>query len=191
MEPRGRFSQHSCKKARCHALNRVRIGVSTAPALTGPLREAWQLTNEQGINTQSFHGSPSRHQVYIFLMKFRFGSRFAVSGSVYFMVCLFRFSFYLEGKRLEQYLQTSVLQFSSLPCFCELSISFQFLLLFSLHKGNFKRLSIFILIVKNREFDGKIPSKSFSKCLFKYSRHLFRIFCQLKIDSENGSLECK
>ena len=59
------------------------------------------------------------------------------------------------------------------------------------HKSNSKKLSIFILIVKNRDFNRKIASKSFSKWLSKYSHHLFWISRQPKIDSENGSLECK
>ena len=33
-------------------------------------------------------------------------------------------------------------------------------------KSNFKRFTIFILIVRNKDFDGKIGSKSFSKWLF-------------------------
>ena len=48
---------------------------------------------------------------------------------------------------------------------------------FALVNSNFKRFSIFILIVRNRDFNGKIAPKSFSKWLFKYS--------------ENSSLEYK
>ena len=66
----------------------------------------------------------------------------------------------------------------------------QFLSLSS-YKSNSKRLSIFILIVRNRYFDVKVAPKSFSKWLSKYSHHLFRISRQPKIDRENGSLECK
>ena len=58
-------------------------------------------------------------------------------------------------------------------------------------QSNFKRHSISITIVRNRDFGRKILSKSFSKWLSKYSHHLFRIYHQPKIDSENGSLKCK
>ena len=50
----------------------------------------------------------------------------------------------------------------------------QFLSLSS-YKSNSKRLSIFILIVRNRYLDVKVAPKSFSKWLSKYSHHLFRI----------------
>ena len=56
-------------------------------------------------------------------------------------------------------------------------------------QSNSKRLSISIPIVRNRDFDRKISSKSFSKSLSKYSHNLFWISRQSKIDSENGSLK--
>ena len=61
----------------------------------------------------------------------------------------------------------------------------------SVHKSNFKKLYIFILIVRNIDFNGKIASNSFSKWLSKYNHYLFRISRQPKIDSKNSSLECK
>ena len=41
--------------------------------------------------------------------------------------------------------------------------------------SNSKRLSRFILVFRNRDFDRKIASKSFSKWLSKYRHYLFRI----------------
>ena len=58
-----------------------------------------------------------------------------------------------------------------------------------LHKkymSNSKRLSRFILVFRNRDFDRKLASKNFSKWLSKYSHNLFRISRYPNIDNENS-----
>ena len=47
----------------------------------------------------------------------------------------------------------------------------------SFHKQEQLQETIFILIVRNRDFDGNIAFKNFSKWLFEYNHHLFQISC--------------